>query len=224
MRLSFKPQLHSRCRAWNSTCRSPRSHPLVLFPDGDDDGECAWPCRLASCMILRWRPCSSSSLARCARPSARAQISSWRTSPMHARATSPISLRSSSAVYTCAPSDFYDSPGHASTDRMTWKPVCPRLELQPDDPRQRRRLQCWLRPLTVDEVLYGGQAGRQPVLGFLAGLATTQATRPRSSRRPGLRGPWREPPAVGDGAGGRRRQSSCPLSQVSAVISRGYLG
>ena len=46
-------------------------------------------------------------------------------------------------MYTCAPSDLYDS----------------------------RRLQCWLRPLTVDEVLHGGQAGRQPVLAFLAGLA-----------------------------------------------------
>ena len=40
-------------------------------------------------------------------------------------------LAHSWAVYTCAPSDFYDSLGHASTERVTWEPVCPRLELQP---------------------------------------------------------------------------------------------
>jgi len=51
----------------------------------------------------------------------------------------PISLRFSSAVYTCASSDFYDSLGHASTDRVTRKPVCPRWELQPDGQLQRRR-------------------------------------------------------------------------------------
>ena len=42
--------------------------------------------------------------------------------------------------------------------------------------------QCGLRPLTIDEVLHGGQAGRQPVLAFLAGLAMTPATAPRSSQ------------------------------------------
>src|SRR5450759_2973494 len=26
-------------------CGSPRGHPHPQFPDGDDDGECAWPCR-----------------------------------------------------------------------------------------------------------------------------------------------------------------------------------
>jgi hypothetical protein len=93
-------------------------------------------------------------------------------------------------VYTCAPSDFYDSLGHASTDRVTRKPVCPRWELQPDSPRQRRRLQCWLRPLTVDEMLHGGQAGRQPVLAFLAGLAMTQATRAAQFAAPGASKPW----------------------------------
>jgi len=99
----------------------------------------------------------------------------------------------------------------------------PRLELPTDSQLRRRRSPCGLRPLTVDEVLHGGQAGRRPVLAFLAGLAMTPATAPRSSRSPGLRGPEREPPADRDGAGGRRRQSS-PLSQVSAVISRGYPG
>ncbi len=42
-------------------------------------------------------------------------------------------------MYTCASSDFYDSLGHASTDRVTRKPVCPRWELQPDGQLQRRR-------------------------------------------------------------------------------------
>ena len=57
---------------------------------------------------------------------------------LYAGAVSPISLRSSSAAW-CASSDFYDSLGHASTDRVTWKPACPRLELQPDGRLQRAR-------------------------------------------------------------------------------------
>jgi hypothetical protein len=90
-----------------------------------------------------------SPLCRCLNPSmapfpapARSHVAQLRakTFPrlLYARAASPISLRFSSAMYTCAPSDFYDSLGHASTDRVTWKPVCPRWELQPDSRLERR--------------------------------------------------------------------------------------
>jgi hypothetical protein len=58
-------------------------------------------------------------------------------------------------VYTCAPSDFYDSLGHASTDRVTWKPV----------PSQN--------PIRVATMADGGGVGQAPIaLDCLRSLLT----------------------------------------------------
>ena len=99
----------------------------------------------------------------------------------------PISLGFSSAVYTCTPSGFYGSLGHASTDKVTWKPVYPRLEPQPDGRLQRPRSPCGLCPLTVDELLHGDQAGARP-----AGPSTRLGRSGRDGVTPGrrARGGW----------------------------------